>query len=148
MAEAFNQAKYKKEYNKKHYSDLKIKIKKEEKEELDKLLDKYNLSKPDFVRKSIELLKKGELINMETKKNYDVLAITFENQRVEGSEFDTPLVDLDYIPSCEEIEDAYGKGWEFVDKIIISDLTSEEADEVIYKGGFWNDDPETSEQEN
>ncbi len=80
---------------------------------------------------------------MKEKKIYDVVAITFENQRVEGIEFETPLGyfdEIDYLPSREEIKEAYGKGWEFVDKVIITDLTSEDLDEIVYKGGFWDED--------
>ena len=57
MQEKFNQTEYIREYNKKHYSYFKVQLKKEEVEELEKLLKKLNMSKPDFVRRSIEILK-------------------------------------------------------------------------------------------
>lgn len=52
----FNQLEYIKKYNKEHYADLKIRIKKEEKEELDNLLIKHDLSKPAFIRWAIKEL--------------------------------------------------------------------------------------------
>lgn len=60
MEKKFDQAKYIDEYNKEHYVDFRIRLKKEEGKELNELLAKYNLSKSEFVRKSIHLLKKGE----------------------------------------------------------------------------------------
>lgn len=60
MEKKFDQARYIDEYNKEHYVDFRIRLKKEDDKELKELLAKYNLSKPDFVRKSIHLLKKGE----------------------------------------------------------------------------------------
>lgn len=60
MEKKFDQAKYIDEYNKKHYVDFRIRLKKEEGKELNELLAKYDLSKSEFVRKSIHLLKKGE----------------------------------------------------------------------------------------
>ena len=56
----FNQNEYIKEYNKKHYSYLKVQLKKEEKEELDQLLKKLNISKPEFIRQCINLFKQGK----------------------------------------------------------------------------------------
>ena len=53
----FNQNEYIKEYNKQHYASLKIQLKKEEKEELDHLLKKHNLSKPEFIRNAIKDLR-------------------------------------------------------------------------------------------
>ena len=55
-----NQNEYIKEYNKKHYSYLKVQLKKEEKEELDQLLKKLNISKPEFIRQCINLFKQGK----------------------------------------------------------------------------------------
>lgn len=60
MEKKFDQAKYVDEYNKEHYVDFRIRLKKEEGKELNELLAKYNLSKSEFVRKSIHLLKRGE----------------------------------------------------------------------------------------
>ena len=56
----FNQTDYIREYNKKHYSSLKINLKKEEKEELDKLLKENGWTKPQFIRIAIEVLKKSK----------------------------------------------------------------------------------------
>ena len=56
----FNQTDYIREYNKSHYSNLKITLKKEEKEELDQLLKENGWTKPQFIRIAIEALKKGK----------------------------------------------------------------------------------------
>ena len=59
----FNQNEYIREYNKKHYSYLKVQLKKEEKEELDQLLKELNISKPEFIRQCINLFKQGKKKN-------------------------------------------------------------------------------------
>lgn len=56
----FNQTDYIREYNKSHYSNLKIILKKEEKEELDQLLKENGWTKPQFIRIAINTLKKGK----------------------------------------------------------------------------------------
>ena len=56
----FNQTDYIREYNKSHYSNLKITLKKEEKEELDQLLKENGWTKPQFIRIAINTLKKGK----------------------------------------------------------------------------------------
>ena len=53
----FNQNEYVNEYKKKHYSPLKINLKKEEKEELDKLLAEEGLTQTQFIRNAIADLK-------------------------------------------------------------------------------------------
>lgn len=53
----FNQNEYVNEYKKKHYSPLKINLKKEEKEELDKLLAEEGLTQTQFIRNAITDLK-------------------------------------------------------------------------------------------
>lgn len=53
----FNQNEYVNEYKKKHYSPLKINLKKEEKEELDKLLADEGLTQTQFIRNAIADLK-------------------------------------------------------------------------------------------
>lgn len=53
----FNQSEYVNEYKKKHYSPLKINLKKEEKEELDKLLAEEGITQTQFIRNAIEDLK-------------------------------------------------------------------------------------------
>ncbi len=54
----FNQLKYKMTYGKEHYKAFKVDLKIEEMEELNKLLEKHKLTKADFLRQSIEELKK------------------------------------------------------------------------------------------
>lgn len=54
----FNQLEYKMKYSKEHYKVFKVDLKKEEMEELNKLLEKHKLTKADFLRNSINELKK------------------------------------------------------------------------------------------
>lgn len=54
----FNQKEYIKDFHKLNYSQFKVDLKKEEKEELDILLKKKNLTKAQFLRNAIEELKK------------------------------------------------------------------------------------------
>lgn len=61
--EKFNQKEYIQKYQKEHYSVFKVKLKKEEKNELDKLLIKANLNQAQFLRKAISILK--DTINQE-----------------------------------------------------------------------------------
>lgn len=56
--EKFNQQKYIQEYNKEHYKTFKVDLKKEELEELNKLLKKKNITKAKFLRDAIDKLKK------------------------------------------------------------------------------------------
>ena len=53
----FKQNEYINENKKKHYSPLKINLKKEEKEELDKLLAEEGLTQTQFIRNAIADLK-------------------------------------------------------------------------------------------
>ena len=69
MKKEFNQQKYINEFNKENYSQFNVRLKKEEKEELDKLLKKAKISKSDFVRKEVKKMK--EELNMLT--SYDLL---------------------------------------------------------------------------
>lgn len=55
--EKFNQTKYIQKYIKEHYSTFKVDLKKEEKEELDRLLKKKKMTKADFLRKAIKQFK-------------------------------------------------------------------------------------------
>lgn len=56
--EKFDQNKYIQKYQNEHYSIFKVKLKKEEKKELDELLKKANLNQAQFLRNSINELKK------------------------------------------------------------------------------------------
>lgn len=58
--EQFNQSEYIKQYNKDHYKTFKVDLKKEELEELNKLLKKKKMTKATFLRQSIEKLKKKD----------------------------------------------------------------------------------------
>lgn len=64
------------------------------------------------------------------KNNYYVTCITFENERIDGADFDNPLYGHDYLmeykPTLEEIKRAYGKGWEYVKKIIIGTVPEDD----------------------
>lgn len=55
--EKFDQKKYIQNYQNEHYSIFKVKLKKEEKKELDDLLSVANLNQAQFLRKSIQNLK-------------------------------------------------------------------------------------------
>ena len=55
--EKFNQFKYTQEYNKEHYKPFKVDLKKEELEQLEKLLKKKGLTKAQFLRDAIQKLK-------------------------------------------------------------------------------------------
>ena len=55
--EKFNQKKYIQDYQKEHYSIFKVKLKKEEKKELDELLNKIGLNQAQFLRNAIQKLK-------------------------------------------------------------------------------------------
>lgn len=54
----FNQKEYIQNYQKEHYATFKVDLKKEEKIELDSLLEKNNLTKAQFLRNAIQELKK------------------------------------------------------------------------------------------
>ena len=56
--EQFNQQKYIQEYNKTHYKTFKVDLKVEEMDELNNLLKKHKLTKAQFLRNSINKLKK------------------------------------------------------------------------------------------
>lgn len=57
--EKFNQKKYIQNYQNEHYSIFKVKLKKEEKKELDELLAAVNLNQAQFLRNAIQDLKKS-----------------------------------------------------------------------------------------
>lgn len=54
---AFNKREYDNNYEKEHYSQFKAKLNKEEKKEIDEFLEKNNLTKPEFIRRSFKLMK-------------------------------------------------------------------------------------------
>lgn len=60
--------KYIQEYNKEHYKTFKVDLKKEELEELNKLLLKCNLTKAQFLRNAIDVLKCKERRKGDTLK--------------------------------------------------------------------------------
>ena len=55
--EKFNQKKYIQNYQNEHYSIFKVKLKKEEKKELDELLAAVNVNQAQFLRNAIQNLK-------------------------------------------------------------------------------------------
>nr|DAH24325.1 MAG TPA: NikA, BACTERIAL CONJUGATION, RELAXASE, DNA [Caudoviricetes sp.] len=55
--EKFNQKKYIQNYQNEHYSIFKVKLKKEEKKELDELLAAVNSNQAQFLRNAIQNLK-------------------------------------------------------------------------------------------
>lgn len=55
----FDQKKYIQNYQNEHYSIFKVKLKKEEKKELDELLAAVNLNQAQFLRNAIQELKKN-----------------------------------------------------------------------------------------
>ena len=56
--EKFNQLKYIQGYNKEHYKTFKVDLKKEEFEELNKLLKEKDLTKAQFLRDAVDRLKR------------------------------------------------------------------------------------------
>lgn len=54
---AFSKKEYDLKYQKENYSQFKAYLKKEEKKELDEFLEKNNLTKPEFIRKSFKMMK-------------------------------------------------------------------------------------------
>ena len=76
------------------------------------------------------------------KKEYMITCQTFENELIDGSDFDSPLYGKDYYmeykPSIKEIKSAYGKGWEYIKYIVITEIpenakTSDDYTEEIIK---------------
>lgn len=61
MEKEFNQLEYIKEYNKEHYKAFKVDLKKEELDNINKLLKENNMTKADFLRLSIKALKNGKI---------------------------------------------------------------------------------------
>lgn len=61
MKKEFNQLEYIKEYNKEHYKAFKVDLKKEELDNINKLLKENNMTKADFLRLSIKALKDGKI---------------------------------------------------------------------------------------
>ena len=108
MEKSFDKKKYDNEYSKEHYKQFKVKLKNEEKEELDKLLDQENITKAQFLRNSIydfkEELKmkflekrneeKEKEVEVDTNK-YDVLY--FKNKKLENLGFGSIDTNYNYI---------------------------------------------------
>lgn len=65
---SYNQKEYTQQYNKEHYKTFKVDLKKEELEELNKLLLKCNLTKAQFLRNAIDVLKCKESRKGDTLK--------------------------------------------------------------------------------
>ena len=61
MEKEFNQLEYIKEDNKEHYKAFKVDLKKEELDNINKLLKENNMTKADFLRLSIKALKDGKI---------------------------------------------------------------------------------------
>lgn len=58
---AFDENKYRQEFNKKNYKQFKVDLKTEEYERLNKNLEKKQITKSTFLRKAIEKLENDEL---------------------------------------------------------------------------------------
>lgn len=54
--EKFNQTKYIQQYNKEHYRTFKVDLKKDEWEQLDKILKEKGITKAQFLREAIKKL--------------------------------------------------------------------------------------------
>lgn len=65
MKSKFNQQEYINNFNKENYSQFNVRLTKEEKKELDKLLKKMNLTKADFLKYATKKLKE----ELNEKKN-------------------------------------------------------------------------------
>ena len=59
--EKFNQTKYIMDYRKQHKAQFNVDLNKDEKEKLDSLLKENNLTKVEFIRIAIRLLKQNKL---------------------------------------------------------------------------------------
>lgn len=75
--EKFDENKYKREYNKEHYSTFKVNLKKTEKEDLEKLLKKQRMTKASFLRNAIKKFS----INYDINYSYDNEEIINELKR-------------------------------------------------------------------
>ena len=81
---AFNKREYDNNYEKEHYSQFKVKLKIEEKENLDNLLEKENITKTDFLKQSIYEFKKGRNIMM---NKFDIINFLKRNEVTEKGNF-------------------------------------------------------------
>lgn len=81
---AFNKREYDNNYDKEHYSQFKAKLKIEEKESLDNLLENENMTKTDFLKQSIYEFKKGRNIMM---NKYDIINFLKRNEVEEKENF-------------------------------------------------------------
>lgn len=81
---AFNKREYDNNYDKEHYSQFKAKLKIEEKESLDNLLENENMTKTDFLKQSIYEFKKGKNIMM---NKYDIINFLKRNEVTEKGIF-------------------------------------------------------------
>ena len=61
MDKEFNQSEYIQKYNKEHYRAFKVDLKREELEEINKLLKEKNMTKAEFLRLSINALKNNKI---------------------------------------------------------------------------------------
>lgn len=59
---AFDENKYRQEFNKKNYRQFKVDLKTEEYDKLNKKLEEKQMTKATFLRKAIEKLENDELI--------------------------------------------------------------------------------------
>lgn len=57
---------------------------------------------------------------------YIITCITFENDKISNEDFEQPLEDINESTTLNEIRNAYGKGWEYVDKVYISKFVNDE----------------------
>ena len=64
------------------------------------------------------------------KNEYMVTCVTFENNEIDGADFESPLYGhdyyMDYKPALSEIKNAYGQGWEDVKEIYITTMPENE----------------------
>lgn len=74
---AFNKREYDNNYDKEHYSQFKAKLNKDEKKEIDDFLEKNNLTKREFIRKSYKIMKE-ELKMKEVK--WEDLGLYFKKE--------------------------------------------------------------------
>ena len=84
----FNQQKYIQDYNKKHYSSFVVDLLKEEKQELDKLLKKENITKASFLRESIKEYFKPEAVIRIYSNKVEIWFTNHNNDLVWQSTYD------------------------------------------------------------
>ena len=100
----FNQKEYIIQYKKEHYSTFKVDLLKDEKKALDKILKNENMTKTEFLRKSIIEFKKERKIEM---NKFDVINFLKNRKVKEKEEFEEIFALGNYPQQDTNIEKDY-----------------------------------------